>query len=176
MPQSKFLRISLLVAVFVLSAVFGYILEGMLFVEELAVEENFAAQEVQYLDDEEEIAMDSDSLCSADTVMAEDTVLIEEPKPVVYRKFTQSQMEDLLNSGDFERRPDDSKYIFSEDLRVTVLNKRSDDRAVSGLSDVCSKIGMFWTGVTVNRIVYNPVNNQILEVVITAHYPDENNE
>ncbi len=172
MAQNKIVNISLLVAVFAVSAVAGYFLQGVVMPEKETVIVG-DGPDTDPLPEVDSTLYQKDTV-AVDTVAVEEVIeeVVEEVKPEPYAKYSESEMQALMNSGDYDGYcPPNSKAIFSTKMQIEVLNLRSDDSRPSDVATVCRKVLMgTWTGVTVVDIRYTEMN-VITKVTLNAHYP-----
>lgn len=174
MAQNKAVNWILLMLVFAASTAAGY------FIAQLVIDgprDTFSNEEIVEESDVETFVEEAEDTvlmeeAVADTVAEE--IVEEEPQLVIYEPFTSEQMEDLINSGDFDQRPTNSKSIFkAENRNIIVRNLREGDEHPDDIAQLCSKVADgFWDGVTNTVIIAND-QNIIIRIETTAVYPEE---
>lgn len=194
MEQNKGLNIALLAAVFAVSLAAGYFL-GQLLPNDDSLSDKLEESEY-HLDPYahgqipaepqidsaviDSLEAELDSLKAIETEEAE--VEVEEPQIKVYDYFSDQQMEDLINSGDYEtNRPDDYKgrFVVDNPGRIRVTNLPDGVKQPNDLGELCGNKdyefgGRIWTGVRNVRCTRDEQTNQItrisLEVIWEGEY------
>lgn len=173
MAQNKILSWVLLAVVFVASAALGFVLSGIILGNG---DKDVDPEPVAYTYQEDTVSAEEPDTTVVELVAEEIPVeeVEAEPEVIVYEKFTAQQMEDLINSGDFYNRPDNSKFIFQATFgNIVVTNLRENDEHPDDVAQMCSKVGDgFWTRVTDTRLTINE-QNIITRIQVTAVYPEE---
>lgn len=183
MEQNKGLNIALLTAVFAVSTGAGFFLSQALTKPRIPEKEkNYQTQVQEY--EPVETAPDStaywDSVYHAELAAEAARIAEEEAraaeeaaKPEPYRYYSESQMQSFLDEKDYEMRPEDSKSLFPQSMRIEVLGLSDDDIAPSTLEAVCTKLMMnSWERAVVIGMKRNSMN-QITSLTIRVQYPGQ---
>lgn len=176
MAQNKSIDLILLICVFAVSAVAGWFLSDLVMGKPVVVEPE-PVVETEYVQEDTVVVEEDSTVFETEEVVEEEAIVpevIEEPKPIVYEAFSSAQMEALINGGDYEARPADSKKIFKAFGRnIVVHNLKEGDDAPQDISQLCSKVADgFWKGVTGTVVIAND-QNIITRVETYAVYPEE---
>jgi hypothetical protein len=88
----------------------------------------------------------------------------------MYTKVSKSELEGLINSGDFGRCPSDYKERILRTIKIEVRGMNPNERGVSSLADMFSKISMgTWASVNVVETAYD-AQGRLSKLVVSVNY------
>ena len=183
MAQNKGLNIALLAAVFAFSTGAGFFLSQILIKPHIPENQTNYHTQIQ---EPEPVEAAPDSIAYWDSVYhaelaAEAARIAEEEaraaeeaaKPEPYRYYSKSEMQSFLDHKDYEMKPEDSKYIFPQSMRIKFIGLNDNEIAPSTLAAVCDKLMMNnWERAIVETMSHNSMN-QITSLTIRVQYPGQ---